>query len=187
MKPCGKWLCQAPGSLSLDGDSHEAWSTSSTEAGIKDVPGNSVLSLSLSNAFWSFIDSEWIPSDQSRWARFIPPIFGQGLKRMMMRDSNIWDRCHQPMYTFYFLSLCTLPTVEAMATTKVVVPNGPDTKNGNTFLYVNIPLLVVATGIVCFRVWWRCFKNGYGALNKADICVVICLVSLNCKSYLSHC
>lgn len=106
MKPCGKWLCQAPGSLSWDGDSHEAWSTSSTEAGIKDVPGNSVLSLSLSNAFWSFIDSEWIPSDQSRWARFIHPIFGQGLKRMMMRDSNIWDRCHQPMYTFYFLSLC---------------------------------------------------------------------------------
>ncbi|PON20313.1 integral membrane protein [Trichoderma gamsii] len=63
-----------------------------------------------------------------------------------------------------------------MATTKVIVPNGPDTKNGNTFLYVNIPLLVIATGIVCFRVWWRCFKNGYGALNKADICVVICLI-----------
>lgn len=68
-----------------------------------------------------------------------------------------------------------------MAATEIVVPNGPDTKNGYTFLYVNIPLLVVAAAIVGFRVWWRCFKNGLGPLNKADICVVICLVSLGCE------
>ncbi|KAH8129490.1 hypothetical protein ACSS6W_009973 [Trichoderma asperelloides] len=59
---------------------------------------------------------------------------------------------------------------------KVSVPNGPDTKNGNTFLYVNIPLLAAAASIVCFRVWWRCFKNGYSGLNKADICVVTGLI-----------
>jgi hypothetical protein len=41
---------------------------------------------------------------------------------------------------------------------------------------VNIPLLVIATVIVGFRVWWRCIKNGGNALNKADICVVVCLV-----------
>lgn len=70
---------------------------------------------------------------------------------------------------------------------KIAVPNGPDTKNGYTFLYVNIPLLAVTTGIVCFRVWWRCFKNGYGALNKADICVITGLVSLDCELYLSYC
>ncbi|RFU26142.1 hypothetical protein B7463_g10198, partial [Scytalidium lignicola] len=56
------------------------------------------------------------------------------------------------------------------------LPSGPDTKDGYTFLYVNIPLLVLATVIVGFRVWWRCVRNGGGALNKADICVVICLV-----------
>lgn len=96
------------------------------------------------------------------------------------------------LYTYSTSCLfVTLPTVDTMAndtmaTAKVVVPHGPDTKNGNIFLYVNIPLLVVATSIVCFRVWWRCFKNSHGTLNKADICVVICLVSLNCESYLSH-
>lgn len=58
----------------------------------------------------------------------------------------------------------------------VIIPNGPDTKEGHTFVYVNIPLLSIATIIVGFRVWWRCIKNGGGALNKADICVVICLV-----------
>ena len=58
----------------------------------------------------------------------------------------------------------------------VIIPNGPDTKEGHTFVYVNIPLLATATVIVAFRVWWRCIKNGGGALNKADICVVICLV-----------
>lgn len=63
-----------------------------------------------------------------------------------------------------------------MTATPVTVPNGPDTKNGYTFIYVNIPLLVLATVIVGFRVWWRCIKNGGGALNKADVCVVICLV-----------
>lgn len=56
------------------------------------------------------------------------------------------------------------------------VPNGPDTKNGYTFVYLNIPLLVISAAIVGFRVWWRCIRNGGGALNKADICVVICLV-----------
>ncbi|KAH8802593.1 putative PTH11-typeG-protein-coupled receptor [Xylogone sp. PMI_703] len=56
------------------------------------------------------------------------------------------------------------------------LPSGPDTKNGNTFLYVNIPLLVAAVLIVGFRVWWRCIRNGGGALNKADICVVVCLI-----------
>jgi hypothetical protein len=65
-----------------------------------------------------------------------------------------------------------------MTTTASAVPNGPDTKNGYTFIYVNIPLLVIATLIVGFRVWWRCIKIGGGALNKADICVVICLVIL---------
>ncbi|UKZ82816.1 hypothetical protein TrVFT333_010614 [Trichoderma virens FT-333] len=63
-----------------------------------------------------------------------------------------------------------------MTTTASAVPNGPDTKNGYTFIYVNIPLLVIATLIVGFRVWWRCIKIGGGALNKADICVVICLI-----------
>lgn len=63
-----------------------------------------------------------------------------------------------------------------MTTPAVTVPNGPDTKNGYTFIYVNIPLLVLATGIVGFRVWWRCIKNGGSALNKADVCVVTCLV-----------
>jgi hypothetical protein len=56
------------------------------------------------------------------------------------------------------------------------VPSGPDTKNGNTFVYLNIPLLVISAIIVGYRIWWRCIKNGSGALNKADICVIICLV-----------
>ena len=55
------------------------------------------------------------------------------------------------------------------------VPNGPETKNGYTFVYLNIPLMVISAVIVGFRVWWRCIRNG-GALNKADICVLICLV-----------
>ena len=63
-----------------------------------------------------------------------------------------------------------------MTATAASVPNGPDTKNGYTFLYVNIPLLAVAICIVGFRVWWRCIKNSGGTLNKADVCVVICLV-----------
>ncbi|KAL7928134.1 hypothetical protein V8C35DRAFT_318826 [Trichoderma chlorosporum] len=63
-----------------------------------------------------------------------------------------------------------------MTAEAVTVPNGPDTKNGHTFIYVNIPLLALATVIVGFRVWWRVIKNGGGALNKADVCVVICLI-----------
>ncbi|KAH0492027.1 hypothetical protein TgHK011_003424 [Trichoderma gracile] len=63
-----------------------------------------------------------------------------------------------------------------MTATAITVPNGPDTKNGNTFLFVNIPLLVVAICIVAFRVWWRCIKNGGGTFNKADVCVAICLI-----------
>lgn len=43
-------------------NSHEAWSTSSAETGIKDVPSKSLLSL-LSSPFRSLIDIEWIPSD----------------------------------------------------------------------------------------------------------------------------
>ncbi|TFB01317.1 hypothetical protein CCMA1212_007082, partial [Trichoderma ghanense] len=61
--------------------------------------------------------------------------------------------------------------------TAITVANGPDTKNGYTFLYVNIPLLVFAICIVGFGVWWRCIKNGGDAFNKADVCVVICLKS----------
>ncbi|OBT58914.1 hypothetical protein VE04_00582 [Pseudogymnoascus sp. 24MN13] len=56
------------------------------------------------------------------------------------------------------------------------VPSGPDTKNGNTFVYLNIPLLFLSAIIVGYRVWWRCIRNGSGALNKADICVIICLI-----------
>ncbi|PTB64965.1 putative PTH11-typeG-protein-coupled receptor [Trichoderma citrinoviride] len=63
-----------------------------------------------------------------------------------------------------------------MTATAASVPNGPDTKNGYAFLYVNIPLLAVAICIVGFRVWWRCIKNSGGTLNKADVCVVICLI-----------
>ncbi|KFY53304.1 hypothetical protein V496_07731 [Pseudogymnoascus sp. VKM F-4515 (FW-2607)] len=58
----------------------------------------------------------------------------------------------------------------------VTVPSGPDTKHGNTFVYLNIPLLVVSAAIVGFRVWWRCIRNGGGALSKSDICVVICSI-----------
>lgn len=58
----------------------------------------------------------------------------------------------------------------------VAVPSGPDTKHGNTFVYLNIPLLAISAAIVGFRVWWRCIRNGGGALNKSDICVVICSV-----------
>lgn len=63
-----------------------------------------------------------------------------------------------------------------MTAAAVAVPDGPDTKNGYMFVYVNIPLLAIATVVVGFRVWWRCFKMSGGALNRADICVVICLV-----------
>ncbi|KFZ04994.1 hypothetical protein V501_08773 [Pseudogymnoascus sp. VKM F-4519 (FW-2642)] len=56
------------------------------------------------------------------------------------------------------------------------VPSGPDTKNGNTLVYLNIPLLFLSAIIVGYRVWWRCIRNGSGALNKADICVIICLI-----------
>jgi hypothetical protein len=67
------------------------------------------------------------------------------------------------------------------------VPSGPDTKEGYTFVYVNIPLLVVCAAIVGFRVWWRCIKNSGGALNRADICVVVCLVGdLLCGLGLFH-
>ncbi|UKZ53210.1 hypothetical protein TrVGV298_007002 [Trichoderma virens] len=70
-----------------------------------------------------------------------------------------------------------------MTATAITVPNGPDTKNGYIFIYANIPLLVIATAIVGFRVWWRCVKNGGGGLNKADICVVICLSSINIEAF----
>jgi hypothetical protein len=63
------------------------------------------------------------------------------------------------------------------ATLTPAVPNGPDTKNGYTFLYLNIPLVFISAVIIAFRVWWRCIRNGGGALNKSDICVVICLVT----------
>ncbi|PTB77132.1 hypothetical protein M440DRAFT_1401464 [Trichoderma longibrachiatum ATCC 18648] len=63
-----------------------------------------------------------------------------------------------------------------MTATAITVPDGPDTKNGYTFLFVNIPLLVVAICIVGFRVWWRCIKNGGRTFNKADVCVLICLI-----------
>ena len=49
-----------------------------------------------------------------------------------------------------------------------------DTKQGHNFLYVNIPLVILATALVAFRVWWRFVKNV--SLNKADTVVVICLV-----------
>ncbi|KFY32704.1 hypothetical protein V495_08825 [Pseudogymnoascus sp. VKM F-4514 (FW-929)] len=62
------------------------------------------------------------------------------------------------------------------ATLTPAVPNGPDTKNGYTFLYLNIPLVFISAVIIAFRVWWRCIRNGGGALNKSDICVVICLI-----------
>jgi hypothetical protein len=55
-----------------------------------------------------------------------------------------------------------------------VTPTVDDTKEGHNFLYVNIPLLVVAATIVSFRVWWRIDRNG--SLHRADVCVVICLV-----------
>lgn len=58
----------------------------------------------------------------------------------------------------------------------IAVPNGPDTKHGYTFVYLNIPLLVLSAVIVGFRVWWRCIRNSGGTLNKADICVIISLV-----------
>lgn len=102
--------------------------------------------------------------------------------RSTASDDAIPHHLRSPSSTYVHILLLVFfllfPCVEAMATTKIHVPNGPDTKNGYTFLYVNIPLLAVAASIVCFRVWWRCFKNGLGPLNKADVCVVICLVSL---------
>jgi hypothetical protein len=49
-----------------------------------------------------------------------------------------------------------------------------DTMEGHNFLYVNIPLLVMAAAVVGFRVWWRFDRNG--SLHRADIPVVICLV-----------
>lgn len=58
----------------------------------------------------------------------------------------------------------------------VVIPSGPDTKQGHNFVYVNIPLLAVSIAVVAFRVWWRVIKKGGGALNRADICVLICTV-----------
>ena len=60
--------------------------------------------------------------------------------------------------------------------TEPVIPNTPDTMQGYNFVYANIPLLVFCAGIVGFRVWWRCIKHNGGALNRADICVVIALV-----------
>jgi hypothetical protein len=68
-------------------------------------------------------------------------------------------------------------TLEALTAPRagVVIPSGPDTKQGHTFVYVNIPLLAVSIVVVAFRVWWRVIKKG-GPLNRADICVLICTV-----------
>lgn len=60
--------------------------------------------------------------------------------------------------------------------TAPTIPNTPDTMQGYTFVYANSPLLVFCAAIVSFRVWWRCIKHNGGALNRADICVVIALV-----------
>ncbi|ETR97642.1 hypothetical protein M419DRAFT_12444 [Trichoderma reesei RUT C-30] len=70
-----------------------------------------------------------------------------------------------------------------MTATAISVPNGSDTKNGYTFLYVNIPLLVVAICIVGFRIWWRCIKNGGRTFNKAD-CFVKNTVAITKLSFL---
>ena len=50
----------------------------------------------------------------------------------------------------------------------VVIPHGPDTKQGYNFVYVNLPLLALSIAVVAFRVWWRVIKNGGGALNKVS-------------------
>ncbi|EGX92055.1 integral membrane protein [Cordyceps militaris CM01] len=56
------------------------------------------------------------------------------------------------------------------------VPDTADTKEGWSYLYANIPLLVVCAAVVAFRVWWRCIKHHARRLTCADVCCVVGLV-----------